>query len=185
MMVHTTATCSRTGLASRALAALGTYLARLPDCPTEMNTDPCYREYVLRRDGSGVSVGSDCYPTSGSWTCPYSGRRHTVPSSVDIDHMVPLKNAWVVSSPSSLFNRHIKTDVRILVWCQHVVYFTPSAVRQRHQRSTAVGYRRKHQFCQRRQEPRSVEASSDWHLVQLCQVLDPGQELLRPSCDLC
>ncbi|CAI6097706.1 unnamed protein product [Clonostachys chloroleuca] len=52
-------------------------------------------EWVLRRDGTSVVVGSDCYPDSGSWTCPYSGIKHTVPSDVDIDHMVPLKNAWV------------------------------------------------------------------------------------------
>ena len=46
-----------------------------------------------------MTVGSDCYPTKGSWTCPYSGRTHTVPANVDIDHMVPLKNAWIVSPP--------------------------------------------------------------------------------------
>ncbi|KAI1372845.1 hypothetical protein F4677DRAFT_242940 [Hypoxylon crocopeplum] len=53
------------------------------------------REYVLRRDGTNVVVGSDCYPTSGTWTSPYDGGRWTAPSDVDIDHMVPLKNAWV------------------------------------------------------------------------------------------
>jgi hypothetical protein len=54
-------------------------------------------EWVLRRDGNNVKVGSDCYPTSGSWTCPYSGKTITAAGSVDIDHMVPLKNAWIVS----------------------------------------------------------------------------------------
>ncbi|KAI8963157.1 hypothetical protein F5Y11DRAFT_167065 [Daldinia sp. FL1419] len=53
------------------------------------------REYVLKRDGTGVQVGSDCYPTSGTWTSPYDGGKWTSPSDVDIDHMVPLKNAWV------------------------------------------------------------------------------------------
>ncbi|KAI5857485.1 hypothetical protein GGS23DRAFT_600818 [Durotheca rogersii] len=53
------------------------------------------REYVLRRDGTNVQVGSDCYPTSGSWTSPYDGATWTSPSDVDIDHMVPLKNAWI------------------------------------------------------------------------------------------
>ncbi len=55
------------------------------------------RESVLKRDGTSVTVGSDCYPTSGSWKSPYDGATWTAPSDVDIDHMVPLKNAWVVS----------------------------------------------------------------------------------------
>ncbi|KAI1735216.1 hypothetical protein F4680DRAFT_453124 [Xylaria scruposa] len=53
------------------------------------------REYVLKRDGTNVVVGSDCYPTSGTWTSPYDGGRWTAPADVDIDHMVPLKNAWI------------------------------------------------------------------------------------------
>ena len=52
------------------------------------------REEVLKRDGDGVDVGSDCYPTSGSWTSPYDGETWTSPSDVDIDHMVPLADAW-------------------------------------------------------------------------------------------
>ncbi|MGH3391794.1 MAG: HNH endonuclease family protein [Actinomadura sp.] len=52
------------------------------------------REEVLRRDGTGVAVGSDCAPTSGSWRSPYDGATWTDPSDVDIDHMVPLKEAW-------------------------------------------------------------------------------------------
>ncbi|KAI0599262.1 hypothetical protein F4775DRAFT_132852 [Biscogniauxia sp. FL1348] len=53
------------------------------------------REYVLRRDGDGVAVGDDCYPTAGTWTSPYDGGEWQQPSDVDIDHMVPLKNAWI------------------------------------------------------------------------------------------
>ncbi|KAI1764609.1 hypothetical protein GGR53DRAFT_305624 [Hypoxylon sp. FL1150] len=53
------------------------------------------REYVLKRDGTNVVVGSDCYPTSGTWTSPYDGGVWTAPADVDIDHMVPLKNAWI------------------------------------------------------------------------------------------
>ncbi|MQA10872.1 MAG: DUF1524 domain-containing protein [Pseudonocardiaceae bacterium] len=52
------------------------------------------RETVLKRDGDGVQVGDDCYPTSGSWTSAYDGGTWTDPSDVDIDHMVPLANAW-------------------------------------------------------------------------------------------
>jgi hypothetical protein len=52
------------------------------------------REAVLRRDGSGVTVDAACYPTSGSWFSEYDAVTLTTPSSVDIDHVVPLAEAW-------------------------------------------------------------------------------------------
>jgi len=52
------------------------------------------REVVLQRDGSGVSTGNDCYPTSGSWYSEYDGATWTQPSDVDIDHIVPLGEVW-------------------------------------------------------------------------------------------
>jgi len=53
------------------------------------------RETVLKRDGSGVVVNSACTATSGSWYSPYDGATWSLASDVDIDHMVPLKNAWI------------------------------------------------------------------------------------------
>lgn len=52
------------------------------------------REVVLKRDGNNVQVGSDCYPTSGTWTSPYDGATQTKASDIQIDHMVPLAQAW-------------------------------------------------------------------------------------------
>jgi hypothetical protein len=52
------------------------------------------REEVLKRDGTGVKVDSDCYPTAGSWTIAYDDTTITVPSKVQIDHIVPLADAW-------------------------------------------------------------------------------------------
>ncbi|BCB90954.1 HNH endonuclease family protein [Phytohabitans suffuscus] len=52
------------------------------------------REQVLKRDGTGVTVDSSCYPTSGSWRSPFDGATWTNPADVDIDHMVPLSEAW-------------------------------------------------------------------------------------------
>jgi hypothetical protein len=52
------------------------------------------REQVLKRDGTNVVVDSSCYPTSGSWYSPYDGATWTIPSDIDIDHMVPLAEAW-------------------------------------------------------------------------------------------
>lgn len=52
------------------------------------------RETVLNRDGTNLVIGSDCYPDSGSWYSPYDGATWTAASDVDIDHVVPLSNAW-------------------------------------------------------------------------------------------
>ncbi|MCP2262086.1 Protein of unknown function (DUF1524) [Streptoalloteichus tenebrarius] len=52
------------------------------------------RETVLRRDGENVVTDARCYATSGSWHSPYDGATWHSPSDVDIDHVVPLANAW-------------------------------------------------------------------------------------------
>jgi hypothetical protein len=52
------------------------------------------RETVLKRDGTGVTVDSSCHPVSGSWFSPYDGATWTNPADVDIDHVVPLAEAW-------------------------------------------------------------------------------------------
>ncbi len=52
------------------------------------------RETVLKRDGENVVTGADCFPTSGTWASPYDGATWTDASDLDIDHMVPLPNAW-------------------------------------------------------------------------------------------
>ena len=58
------------------------------------------RETVLKRDGSNVVVDSSCYPTSGSWYSPYDGATWRLASDVDIDHVVPLANAWRTGASS-------------------------------------------------------------------------------------
>ncbi|KAL1634805.1 hypothetical protein SLS58_010548 [Diplodia intermedia] len=52
------------------------------------------RETVLKRDGTDVVTSSACAATSGSWFSPYDGETWTAASDVDIDHMVPLSEAW-------------------------------------------------------------------------------------------
>ncbi len=52
------------------------------------------REEVLKRDGTGVSVDSSCQPTAGKWTSAYDSVVITDSSDVDIDHIVPLAEAW-------------------------------------------------------------------------------------------
>ncbi|OJJ32702.1 hypothetical protein ASPWEDRAFT_114485 [Aspergillus wentii DTO 134E9] len=52
------------------------------------------REVILKRDGTDVVTNSRCAATSGTWVSPYDGKSWTKSSDVDIDHVVPLSNAW-------------------------------------------------------------------------------------------
>lgn len=52
------------------------------------------REQVLKRDGTSVVVDSSCAAVSGRWYSPYDGATWTAASDVDIDHVVPLAEAW-------------------------------------------------------------------------------------------
>ncbi|GGN74160.1 hypothetical protein GCM10010112_44010 [Actinoplanes lobatus] len=51
------------------------------------------RDTVLERDGDKVKL-SGCNVVAGTWTSLYDGVVLTSPTKVDIDHMVPLANAW-------------------------------------------------------------------------------------------
>ncbi|WP_329130613.1 HNH endonuclease family protein [Streptomyces sp. NBC_01476] len=52
------------------------------------------REYVIKRDGTSVVTDSACKATSGHWSSVYDGATTTDPSTFDIDHLVPLAEAW-------------------------------------------------------------------------------------------
>jgi Protein of unknown function (DUF1524) len=57
--------------------------------------DSCdVREAALIRDGRDVRVGEGCDVVSGRWRDPYAGGTYSDPSELDIDHVVPLANAW-------------------------------------------------------------------------------------------
>jgi hypothetical protein len=51
------------------------------------------RDTVLKRDGSKVKVRG-CNVTTGKWTSFYDGKTFTSSALMDVDHMVPLANAW-------------------------------------------------------------------------------------------
>lgn len=52
------------------------------------------REVVLKRDGTNVQQDSGCAAVSGKWVSPYDGATWTKASDLDIDHVVPLAEAW-------------------------------------------------------------------------------------------
>jgi hypothetical protein len=51
------------------------------------------RDTVLERDGKNVKKNG-CNVTGGEWFSIYDGVTTTDPLEIDIDHMVPLANAW-------------------------------------------------------------------------------------------
>ncbi|WP_127498802.1 HNH endonuclease family protein [Actinoplanes solisilvae] len=51
------------------------------------------RDTVLKRDGKNVKT-SGCNVVAGTWNSFYDGKVLDSPTKVDIDHMVPLANAW-------------------------------------------------------------------------------------------
>ena len=51
------------------------------------------RDAVLQRDGKDVKLDG-CNVTGGSWYSWYDAKTYTELTKVDIDHMVPLANAW-------------------------------------------------------------------------------------------
>jgi hypothetical protein len=53
------------------------------------------RDVVLKRDGKDVKATSDCKITSGTWVSPYNGKTYIKPLALDVDHLVPLGNAWL------------------------------------------------------------------------------------------
>jgi hypothetical protein len=51
------------------------------------------RDSVLKRDGTKVKF-SGCNVVAGTWTSIYDGAVLNSPTKVDIDHLVPLADAW-------------------------------------------------------------------------------------------
>ena len=62
----------------------------------DADSDGCNtREEVLIEESIvKPTIGNSCTLTGGAWLSPYDGIRTTKASSLDIDHLVPLSEAW-------------------------------------------------------------------------------------------
>lgn len=108
---HTTATTPQTEAIAGGSTSTGQVL--LSQLPLTRNVAPAYdRSYFthwIDADGDGcdtraevlieeslvpVTFSSGCTVATGQWTSPYDGATWTSASDVDIDHMVPLAEAW-------------------------------------------------------------------------------------------
>lgn len=67
--------------------------AKFPHWITQSGTCDT-REVALKRDGQDVQQDAQCRAISGTWHSVYDGATWTDAADLDIDHMVPLKEAW-------------------------------------------------------------------------------------------
>jgi len=52
------------------------------------------RDLVLKREGRGVVATTDCKISKGTWLSLYDNVTYADPQKLDVDHVVPLANAW-------------------------------------------------------------------------------------------
>jgi len=52
------------------------------------------REVLIAESVTPVTVGGGCSLSGGEWVSAFDGARTTDPSTFDVDHFVPLKEAW-------------------------------------------------------------------------------------------
>lgn len=57
-------------------------------------------EVLLRSSTTPVSYSNPCRIAKGNWDDPYTGRDFKTSRSIQIDHVVPLKNAWLLGAHS-------------------------------------------------------------------------------------
>lgn len=74
----------------------GGYSRDLFDHWIDADGDGCdtRREVLIEESLRPVTVGPGCFLEGGEWYSPYDGVTTTNPSNFDIDHFVPLKEAW-------------------------------------------------------------------------------------------
>jgi hypothetical protein len=53
------------------------------------------KEVLLSESSAPTEINGRCTVTSGEWTSTFDGKTTQVASNFDVDHMVPLKEAWI------------------------------------------------------------------------------------------
>jgi len=62
----------------------------------DADKDGCNTRYevLIAEATTKPQIGAGCYLIGGKWKSPYDGKVFTNPTGLDIDHMVPLAEAW-------------------------------------------------------------------------------------------
>jgi hypothetical protein len=134
------------------------------------------RETVLKRDGTNVVTNSACASTSGSWFSPYDGVTWSAASDVDIDHLVPLSNAWKVHSLQNTHYFKVLELTHHTVWSCRMDNCTPSSLCQRLDKPATTGCHRQRQPSKGRQGTRGVEAPASQLLLCVLAHVGQGEE---------
>lgn len=63
---------------------------------SDLDEDGCNtrNEVLIEESLLAITIGPRCKLIGGSWFSPYDGKTTTRPSSFDVDHFVPLAEAW-------------------------------------------------------------------------------------------
>ncbi|MEV0347565.1 HNH endonuclease family protein [Nonomuraea sp. NPDC050680] len=98
MPVPISTTDARTALAGLTVAKRGTlhgysHIRFMPDWAPQRGACDT-REIVLNRDGEAVRRDASCRVLAGTWYSRYDGELLTSEAELDVDHLVPLANAW-------------------------------------------------------------------------------------------
>jgi hypothetical protein len=72
------------------------------DAWIDADSDGCNTraEVLIRESATTVTTRGVCTVTTGSWVSVYDGSRTTLASGLDIDHFVPLNEAWLSGADS-------------------------------------------------------------------------------------
>jgi hypothetical protein len=120
-----------------------------------------------------------CKVLSGAWTCPLTGERFTDPSKLDIDHVVPLReahdsggHAWPKERKRAYFNDLGNPD--------HLMATSASANRSK-------GSRQPHEWMPTRNQCNYLRAwvgvKQNWDLEIDCEEARQLAQLLAKHCD--
>ncbi|WP_188838025.1 HNH endonuclease family protein [Flexivirga endophytica] len=66
--------------------------------PVEPNNACNARNAALYRDGENVTMSSTCTSLQGTWVDPYGAGKYDEASDIDIDHVVPLGDAYATGA---------------------------------------------------------------------------------------
>lgn len=134
------------------------------------------RDVVLKRDGAGVVATGDCTISSGRWVSAYDNVTVTESSDVDIDHMVPLANAWRTGAAG--WTDQVRSDFANDLTRPELLAVTASSNRSKGDQDPSQWRPPNHVFwCDYAQ--RWIAVKAHWHLIVTSDEKTALQQMLE------
>lgn len=95
------------------------------------------KEVLLAEATTPVTVTGSCTLQGGSWQSPYDNAQTSISGTYDIDHMVPLKEAWV-SGAYGWSSRTLRNFANDLGYAHSLIAVTASSNRQKSDQDPAT-----------------------------------------------